>query len=361
MDDKFWVAFNTSLKIGPARFKKLYSYFDTLQDAWNASESEFIKAGLDRKVISEINQIRKKINPDKEFEKVQNEGIEVITIKDKKYPAILKEIYNPPALLYIKGAITSEDEIALAVVGTRQVTQYGVRVTPKLVEGLSQNGLTIISGLALGIDALAHESALKSGGRTIAVLAGGIDEVSIYPHIHKKLAHEVIENGAVISEQHIGTPCFRDFFPARNRIISGLSLGVLVIEAAERSGALITAQQALEQGREVFAVPGSIFSPASIGPNNLVKLGAKMVTDYSEILTELTIDDKVKSKISREILPETSDEQKIFKILTENPIHIDKISKMVKMPSNQVSSALTLMEIKGMIKNIGAGNYIKNV
>lgn len=360
-DSKYFVALNTNIKIGPARFKKLLAYFGSIKSAWSGTYLDYQRAGIDAETIESIFETREDVDPDEEMEKLKKENISIITINDKNYPKLLKEIYNPPGLLYVKGEIKPEDEVSLAVVGTRRLSSYGRQITPRIVEMLARNRVAIISGLALGIDTLAHRSALDANGRTIAVLAGGIDDATIFPPMNRKLAKEIVEKnkGAVISEQHIGTPCLKQYFPARNRIIAGLALGTLVVEAPERSGALITAKLALDTDREVFAVPGNILSPQSIGPNNLIKMGARVVTCPEDVLDELNIEQLYKEKEAIAILPENKLEKIIFEILEADPIHIDKIIKKAKLDTSAVISALTMMEIKGMIKNLGAGNYVK--
>lgn len=361
-DAKYFVALNTNIKIGPARFKKLLAYFGSAKNAWQGKYLDYQRAGiLEKEIIESIFETREKIDPDEEMAKLKEEKIDVITIKDKRYPKLLSEIYNPPALLYIKGELKPEDELSLAIVGTRKLSNYGRQITPKIASYLARNQITIISGLALGIDSLAHRAALDAGGRTIAVLAGGVDELSIYPPINRKLALEIVQKkkGAIISEQHIGTPCLKQYFPARNRIIAGFSLGTLVVEAPGQSGALITAKLALDADREVFAVPGNILSPQSLGPNNLIKMGAKTVTGPEDILDELNIKEIYSQMKAKEVLPEGKLEKIIFKILSADPMHIDKIIKKAKLDTSAVISALTMMEIKGHVKNLGAGNYVK--
>jgi len=287
---KYFNAFNVIGGIGPIAFKKLLDYFKTLESAWQADFAELTKAELNRSIVEKIIEQRPKINPDFEMERLEKEGVELITIQDKNYPILLKEIYAPPALLYIRGKIPSEDSIGLGVVGSRQLSLYGQQTTPPLTAKLAQAGITIISGLAKGIDTLAHQAALEAGGRTVAVLGCGIDDKSVYPYSNRQLAERIAKSGgAVISEFPIGAQPLPQHFPQRNRIISGLSKGILVIEATKRSGALITARDALEQNRDVFAVPGSVFSQNSFGPNNLIKMGAKLVSHADDILQEFNL------------------------------------------------------------------------
>lgn len=286
---KYFNAFNLINGIGPIAFKKLLSHFELLKTAWSANISEFSQTGLNKSVIEQIKIRRSQINPDWEMEKLIKEKVDLITIKDKNYPKLLKEIYAPPALVYVRGNLESNDQFSLGIVGTRKLSPYGCQITPLITADLVRAGLTIVSGLAKGIDTLAHQATIKAKGRTIAVLGAGVDKKSIYPAINKQLAEEIVQNGALISEFPINTQPAVQNFPQRNRIISGLSLGTLVIEAPERSGALITARDALEQNRDVFAIPGHALSPNSLGTNQLIKMGAKLVTQASDILEELNI------------------------------------------------------------------------
>lgn len=357
-DIKYWNAINLDPKIGPKRFKFLYSYFGSMEQAWQADFSDLKKSGLEEEIINHFLAKRVEINPDQEIEKVEKEGLRIITIKDKEYPKLLKEIYNPPALLYIRGCFSKEDELALAVVGTRKVSPYGKQITPEVVRDLASSKITIVSGLALGVDSLAHQAALEAKGRTIAVLGCGLDKQSIYPSSNRKLAEQIEENGAVITEYPLGTLPLKQHFPARNRIIAGLALGTLVIEAPEESGALLTARHALEQNRDVFAIPGPIYSKTSIGPNNLVKMGAKLVTSAQDILDELNLNLAVQYQATRKIVPDTKEEAKILKHLSKEPIHIDKLVEKTGLDAAAVSSTLTLMEMKGKVRNLGGMNYV---
>lgn len=359
-DLKYWNAINQNMKIGPVRFQKIVNNFNDLQHAWQASRSELIKIGLEQNVIEYFLVKRKEIDPDFEMEKLAAEKINIITIKDKRYPQLLKQIYNPPALLYIKGEFTTEDDLALGVVGTRKISGYAKIIAPDIINALCAHKITIISGLALGVDTLAHTTAVNSKSRTIAVLGSGLDKNSIYPYANKYLAENIQENGAVISEYPIGTMPLKQNFPARNRIISGLSRGTLVIEAPESSGALITAKFALEQNREVFAIPGNINSPASIGPNNLIQQGAKLVTNARDILDELNLNMATEFQKNKQVSPDSEDEALILRYITKDPIHIDKLILMTKLPAHELNACLTLMEMKGKIRNIGNLMYVIN-
>jgi len=357
-DLKYWLAFNQNSKIGQVKISKLLAYFGDLEKAWLASEKALRKAGLEENLILEITQMTKTISPEKELEKIKKLNLEIKTYLDSDYPSLLNQIYSPPALLYIKGQLIKEDEIAVAIVGTRKPTNYGRQAAYEIAYHLANQGVTIISGLALGIDSIAHQAALEAGGRTIAVLACGLDHV--YPLANKNLAEKISQQGALISEFPLGRPALAYNFPQRNRIIAGLSLGTVVIEAPQESGALITAQFALDQNREVFALPGSIYSPASQGPNNLIKMGAKLITSYKDILDELNLGRVEEFIETRKIIPENPEEEKILNLLSKEPIHIDEIIKKSNLQAQTVLSCLTLMEMKGYVKNIGAGNYILN-
>ena len=281
-----------------------------------------------------------------------------ITLQDKTYPAILKEIHDPPKEFFIKGEIIPQDKIAIAIVGTRKCTQYGEQAAYDIASKLAKLGITIVSGLAKGIDTSAHKAALGNNGRTIAVLGTGMDKESFYPISNYKLAEEIAKNGAVISEYPPGTRGSKFTFPQRNRIVSGLSLGTIVIEAPERSGALITAALAIEQNREVFAIPGSIYEKNSQGPNQLIKMGAKAVIDIEDILEELNLLHLLTTKKKNKIKPENKEEEIILSLLSIKPIHIDEIIKKSKLPTSIVNSTLMILELKKGTRNLGKGNYI---
>jgi DNA processing protein len=276
-----------------------------------------------------------------------------LTFFEEDYPKNLKNIYDPPPLIFFKGQIKPEDRKAIAVVGSRKTSSYGRLVTESLVESLASGGITIVSGLARGIDSISHQVALKAKGRTIAVLGSGLD--IIYPPENKKLADKIAENGAVISEFLLGTKPEGTNFPKRNRIISGLCLGVVIVEAGPKSGALLTAQHALEQNREVFAVPGDIRSQGSKGTNNLIKQGAKLVSSIDDILIELNELTSAPAKAERISMLEQAlpkEEKDIFRLLSQEPYHIDKISKELGLRSSEALSFLLSLELKGLVKQL---------
>lgn len=354
-DAKYYNAFNLTGEIGPVRFKKLSAYFGLLKNAWSADKTELLKSGIEESIADKIVKARTKISPDSEWEKLTKESISVITLKDDLYPKLLREIYSPPAILYVRGKLRDNMDFPIAIVGSRKVSTYGEQVTKDISGALAKAGATVISGMAYGIDIIAHEAAIASGGKTIAVLASGLDWTNLSSK--RRIAERIIQNGAVISEYPIGIPSYKGHFPIRNRIISGLSLGVVVVEAAKKSGTLITARLALEQNREVFAVPGSIYWPNSQGTNDLIKSGAKTVASYEDILEDLHLTKIENYTNNRRIVPKSPEEETISLILNREPLHIDAVAQKTKMDVSKIASILMLMEMKGMVKNLGGGNY----
>ena len=354
-DTKYWVGFSLISGIGRVKFGLLENFFRSMEDAWQASASDLRQAGLDSGSVASITDSRDSISLDSEMEKMDRSGVSVFTYKDDGYPARLKEIYDYPPVIYVRGKILPEDEWCLSVVGTRGATVYGRQVAEEITADLARNRITIVSGLARGIDSIAHRSALEAGGRTIAIFACGLD--TVYPAENADLARRIIQNGAIVSEYPLGTKPRPDYFPRRNRIMSGMSLGVLVIEAGESSGAIITANIALEQNREVFAVPGSILSSASKGTNHLIQEGAKLVRDYKDILEELNLTAVARQIEMKELLPETDTEAILIKQLGAEPVHVDEVCRSSGLPVSTVSSTLAMMELKGMVKQVGAMHY----
>ena len=354
-DLKYWVGFNRIQGVGRARFSQLESYFGDLAKAWHAPRAELNAASLDTRTIESIVDSRPEISPDAEMEKLDRHRVRALTWNDPAFPARLKEIYDLPPLLYVRGTLAPEDEWAIAIVGTRRATVYGRQVTERLTMDLIHNRITIVSGLAHGIDSVAHRTALDAGGRTIAVLGCGLDLV--YPAENTMMAQAIIGQGALISEYPLGTKPKAENFPRRNRIMSGLSLGVVVAEADEGSGALITAGLALEQNREVFAIPGSILSPASRGTNRLIQDGAKLVRNAQDVLEELNLTMIPQQLEMREIIPADETESLLLKHLGHEPVHIDEVCRRAQLPIATVSSTLAMMELKGMIRQLGGMNY----
>jgi DNA processing protein len=355
-DTKYWVGFSLIPRIGRVKLSLLESHFGDLKSAWQASPGELKKAGLDKGSANAVNYWRDKISLDAEMEKLGRYGVKVVTSHDPDYPTRLKEIYDYPPVLYIRGKLLPQDEWCLAVVGTRRSTVYGRQAAEEIVTDLARNKITIVSGLARGIDSIAHQSTLEAGGRTIAIAGCGLDIV--YPAENAALARDIIKQGALISEFPLGTRPKADNFPRRNRILSGLSLGVLVVEADETSGAMITAHLALEQNREVFAVPGSILSPASRGTNHLIQEGAKLVRSYTDILEELNLTAVAQQMELTELLPTSETETLLLKQLSTEPTHIDEVCRSSGLPVATVSGTLAMMELKGLVKQAGTMNYI---
>ncbi len=355
---KYWLGFNLVKGIGPAKVQALIGAFGNLDMAWRATEFELRKIGFDQRAIKSFIATRSTLDLDAQWAAVQAAGINLITWESPNYPAYLREIPGAPPLLYMHGMIKEADRWAVAIVGTRRLTSYGRQVTRDLTIGLVRNGITIVSGLARGVDSVAHQTAVDAGGRTIAVLGSGLD--CIYPSENRRLVNEIVDGqGAVLSEYGLGVQPEAKNFPPRNRVISGLSLGVIVVEAGERSGALITSKFALDQDREVFAVPGNINSPVSRGPNRLIQRGAKLVTSADDVLEELNLTMVAEKTAVQLALPESAEEAALMAHMTTQPVHIDELSRATGMASSLVSSTLTLMELKGIVQQVGGMNYAR--
>ena len=356
-DLPYWIAFHRVSRLGRVRFGVLESHFGELKHAWAASESELRASRLDDRTIAEIIKTRADADPMDELERLERHKVVAYTWHEPEYPARLRQIHDMPPVIYVKGTLKPEDEISLAVVGTRKATTYGREVTREFVRDLVPAGLTIASGLALGIDSVAHHAALQAGGRTIAVLGSGVD--IIYPTKNVDLSREIADNGALISDYPIGIPPLKEHFPRRNRIMSGISLGTLVIEGAEKSGALITARQALDQNREVFAVPGSALAERSRGPNLLIQRGeAKLVLHAEDILQELNMPQGDK-QLNLPSTPEPVDEEQaaVLRLLSHSPVHIDEIYRASGMSMPEVSSTLTMLELNDLVRQVGGMRY----
>jgi DNA processing protein len=335
----------------------LLDFFGNIEAAWHANGRQMQQIGIDRRTIEGFLNTRDTLDLDAELARLEEKGIWLMVWDSPRYPRYLREVPNPPPLLFCQGELRESDQWAVAVVGTRRLTAYGKQVTHELVSGLVRSNVTIISGLAKGIDSVAHQVAVEMGGRTIAVLGSGLD--NIYPAQNRRLADRILDgHGAIISEYALGVRPEAKNFPPRNRIISGLSLGVIVIEAGSRSGALITANFALEQNREVFAVPGNINSPASKGTNRLIQQGAKPVLDVEDILEELNLTMVLEQVAVQRVVPDSAEEALLLNHLSHQPVHVDFLSRECGLPSAMVSSTLTLMELKGMVQQVGGMNYV---
>jgi DNA processing protein len=352
----YWVGFNIVPQIGPVRLRALLDRFGSPEAAWHADARALAAAGLDRRSLANLLAARRALDLEREVERIRRAGVTVLTWDDEAYPARLREIGAPPPVLYVRGTLSSEDEWSVAVVGTRSPSAYGLQMTRELAGVLARNRITVVSGLARGIDSEAHHAALAAGGRTIAVLGSGLDR--LYPPENTDLARHIAGSGAVVSEYAFGTKPEAGNFPARNRIISGLSLGTLVVEAGQSSGALITARFALEQGRETFAVPGSALSKRSAGTNHLIQAGeAKLVLGVEDVLEELNLTMLAQQAQVRQIVPENDVEARLLAHLGPDPTHIDDLGRAVQLPISQVSSSLALMELKGLVHRVGSMSY----
>jgi DNA processing protein len=358
VDLKYWVAFGLIPRIGRARFLLLEKHFGRLENAWTASAGELRAAGLDQASVTSILASRPEISPEAEMERLARHHVQALNWNDASYPGKLKEIYDPPPVLYVRGEITPADEWAVAVVGTRRATPYGRQVAEQFAGDLARNQVTVVSGLARGIDAIAHRAALASGGRTVAVMACGLDMV--YPPEHVKLAQEIRERGALLSDYPLGTQPRSEHFPRRNRIMSGISLGVLMVEGDLKSGAMITTHLALEHNREVFAVPGSIYAPTFRGNNKLIQDGeAKLVSRVEDILEELNLTMVAQQMELKELVPADETEAQLLRYLSSQPIHIDEVRRESGLPISTVSSTLAMMELKGMVRQVGRMSYVR--
>ncbi|MEK7617529.1 MAG: DNA-processing protein DprA [Patescibacteria group bacterium] len=355
-------SFNLLPQFGPTRLFKLANHFENdFERAFKASKHELIKAGLENEVVDAWLEKKPKINLNVEKSLMENEGIGIIAQNDVNYPKLLLEIPKFPVLLYYRGIMENADELCFAVVGTRNIATYGRSVIPDLVAPLVQAGAVIVSGMAFGVDSEAHKQALIKGKRTIAVLGGGLDNKSLYPKHHQLLAQEILDNGgALLSEYPPLTPNFKQHFVARNRIISGMSIGTLVVECDLKSGSLITAKHALEQNRQVYAVPGPIYAEMSKGPNNLIKMGAKAVTEANDILEDLNLKSLPEEVENQNIFGDNPVENKLLEIINKEPIIINEIIKSSGLDVGEVTSALTFLEMKGKIRNLGGQQYIRS-
>jgi len=356
-DQKYWIGFQLVPGIGPVRLRGLLDYFEDLETAWHASAVSLRAAGLNQAAVEKLLYTRSRVDLDAEVQRLERLNIHVLTWESPDYPRLLREIDQPPALLYVKGELTPADEFAVAVVGTRNASSYGKGIAERLAGGLAENGVTVVSGLALGIDGIAHRAALDAGGRTTAVMGCGLD--SIYPARHRQLAEQIMSAGALVSDYALGVKPEARNFPPRNRIISGLSLGTIVVEADRRSGALITLQFALEQGRETFAVPGNVQARTSMGTNDAIQRGeAKLVISVEDVLNELNLTMIVEHKEVAEHVPENASEASLLAVLGVEAMHVDELARQTGLPAAEVTSTLMMMELKGVVKRVDQMSYV---
>lgn len=351
-----YIGFNLVKGIGAARMRALLDVFGDVDTAWQASAPDLRSAGLSQRIVDNLLQVRSEVDLTKIWERLERQGISALTWADTLYPRRLSEIEQPPPVLYVRGKILDEDSWAVAIVGTRNPTAYGRQVAAEIAAILAQSGVTVVSGLARGIDAIAHQACLEAGGRTLAVLGSGVDLV--YPPEHRQLAQRITAQGALISDYAPGTPPDAANFPPRNRIISGLARAVIVVEAGEKSGALITAAFAADQGREVFAVPGGIYAPLSKGTNRLIQEGARPLLDCQELLAILKLGPVAEFHTARSALPLDATETRLLELLGNDALHVDEISQRSNLPVEKISSTLVMMELKGMVRQMGGMQYM---
>jgi len=338
-DPRYWVGFSLIRGIGAARIRRLLEQFGSLQDAWGASMSGLRGAGLSRNLAEQVVYQRDRLDLNAELARLDQIGVQALTWDSPDYPSLLREVYNPPPVLYVRGEITPEDSLSVALVGTRGPSVHGKEAARRLAHDLAENGITVVSGLALGIDGIAHRAALDAGGRTLAVLACGLDQVK--PARHRELATRLMAQGALISDYALGHEPRREF-------------GI-------KSGALITLRFAIEQGRETFAVPGNIQSRASMGTNQAIQRGhAKLVTCVQDILQELNISMIQEQRDARQVLPETADERALWEHVSDEPTHIDELVRASGLPTEKVSATLALMELKGLVRSVERMSYIRS-
>ena len=363
MDDEraYWVVLNTASGIGPVRFARLLELCGDARGAWNATDLELAAAGLERRTIESVKRLRQRTTPEAVSRRLAQLGISTLTLLDDDYPTNLRQVADPPPVLFVRGRLVESDALAVALIGTRRATDYGRAVAERLARGLAAAGVTVVSGLAKGVDTVAHHTTLAAGGRTVAVLGNGLDQV--YPPENGTLAQRIVDSGAgaLVSEFAPGIPPDAVNFPRRNRIISGLSVATVIVEAGEKSGALITADFALEQGRDVLVVPGSIFSPNSAGTNALLKQGAIPVTSVDDILTLLVSDSvqPTEAAVQRR-LPELAPEESVVcEALEVEPRHIDELARSLEIAPGAVSAALTTLELKGLARQVGSMLYTR--
>jgi len=357
-DIKYKIGLSKVATIGPKRLSLLLNYFGSAQNAWSAARADLEQSGLDDRSIDALVQARSSLNLDALLETLAKENIRTTMPEQDDYPPLLNEIYDPPPILYYRGALPKEHSFSIAVVGTRKNTPYGKIACEQIVAGLVRSTIVIASGLAYGIDAIAHQATLDAAGTTIAILGASLEKNNIYPAHNRSLAERIAESGgALVSEHPPGTPPLKQYFPRRNRIISGISLGVLVVEAPEQSGALLTARYALEQDRDVFAVPGNITSENSLGTNNLIKMGARPVSEAEDILSALNLERAEEYSTASDVVPNTREEAVILDSLTKEPLHVDDIARLTKLAVRDINAALTLMEMKGMVRHMGGMRY----
>ena len=355
-DRLYWVGFNLVKGIGAVRFRALLEAFGDAQTAWQASGDELRQAGLSQKIVDNLIKLRSEVSLERVAERLQQHQVTILTWDDEAYPRRLKDIDQPPPVLYLRGTLEEQDDWTVAVVGTRHVTAYGRQVADEVSGTLARSGVTVVSGMARGVDTIAHQAALNAGGRTFAVLGCGVDVV--YPPENRRLAAQIIEHGALISDYPLGAAPESQNFPPRNRSISGISQAVIVVEAGVTSGSLITATFAAEQGRDVFAVPGSILAPQCQGTNRLIRDGAAPLLSPQDVLEALNLEMVTEHRSARVALPTEPVERQLYQVLGREPMHVDDIRTQANLPIERVSATLAMMELKGTVRQLGGMFYV---
>lgn len=358
----YWIALRMICGVGNVNYKNLINYFGDPEKIFNADKEELSKVeGISKKALDSLLNFKPGKQIESELDTIHSKGIKIITLNSPDYPENLKNIYDPPPFLYVKGEIKKQDKDAIAIVGSRHASEYGMNVTAGISGKLASYGITIVSGMARGIDSRAHQAALSSSGRTIAVLGSGVDVV--YPPENKKLYSMISSQGAVISEYPMGTEPNAYNFPARNRIISGMAIGVLIAEASQNSGSLITARLALDQGRDVFAVPGSVYSLKSKGANNLLRCGARLVESADDIMEELNFKinpcKRTEENEGEKINERSPEAQKIYELILKDSVHIDEIISNSELSMGRLSSTLLELELNGLIKQLPGKRFCR--
>jgi len=358
-NEKYYIWLNLIPGIGAKTIIKLKEYLGSIENVWAASKSDLFGIPGISKFLTPILDKKYKDNAEEYIHKLKGTGIRLISIEDKEYPDALRNIHVPPQILHVRGEIKLNEYKAIAVVGARKATRYGTDMAKQIAYELALRNVSVVSGMARGVDSSAHKGALEAGGMTIAVMGCGVDIA--YPHENKELIEKVSKNGAIVSEYLLGVEPVPGHFPARNRIISGISMGVVVIEAGEKSGSLITADLALEQGREVFAVPGNADSNSSKGTNTLIKQGAKLVTSVEDILEEFfeLKNVKIKSKERQEFKGLNEDEKNIVDKLDSGSVHIDVLSRTTGYSVQKINTTLMMLELKGIVKQLPGKFFVR--
>ena len=355
----YWVALNMAAGIGPVRFQRLLDICGGARGAWEASDLDLAAAGLERRTADSLRRLRQRTSPEAVTRRLAQLGIRALTLLDEEYPSNLREVADAPPVLFVRGRLVAEDSLAVALVGTRRATAYGRAVAERLARDLATAGVTVVSGLAKGVDTAAHVAALEAGGRTLAVLGNGLDQV--YPPENGALARRIAEDGrgALVSEFAPGVPPDAVNFPRRNRIISGLSRGTVIVEAGDRSGALITADFALEQGRDVLAVPGSIFNAKSVGANQLLRQGATPVTSAQDVLELIGGGVESAPPVAHDVPNVSVLEATVWRALSGEPRHADEFARTLGLSSGEVAATLAMLELKGLACQVGSMLYTR--